>query len=262
MSIPLSWFRVWVGAGRHRKVRRLAKLLNVSRVTAFGYAGLLWDLTASNSPNTGVLEKALDLDDIEKELDWEGARGELIRALVKAELLDAGPLQVHNWPEHQPGIVRAERLAEARRRDPLPAEVSAYFKTYWELLPSGAWKSSRPRTYRIWIDLGLDAPGADEVRSEVYRALRSQRDNEAWLARNKNANSRSYLRNRMWEGWFRDTSADHRTTAVPIIDPPQRSDDKDLRADWQAIPGNEQREYPGPERAMSEVIAHAGKQRN
>jgi hypothetical protein len=256
MSFPYPWYKVFRETHRHWKVRQLARSIGASRITALGYLCVLWDTATSVAPDTGVLEGRIDVETLEEELEWKGEKGALVKALVASKLLEAKPLAVHDWADHQVDLVRLDRLAKSRRpRDQQPVTgYSQEFMRYWDLLPSGAWKSSQPRTWRIWNELGLEGDVAAPARAELFRALKSQRENEAWLARNRQANSRSYLRNRMWEGWFQEQLSIDRTVVVPIVALPQRDDEEDIRKEWLLVDGNAQREWPGRNKAMAELM--------
>jgi hypothetical protein len=269
MAMPLSWFRVFIGAPLHMKLRRLSRELG-NECAGTHWALRLWNAAATYAPEDGVLERKFRPAELEEELGWTGAPGVLVTALLKVGLLDR-PLCVHQWSDHQPGIqpfARRSSGSRRRQRDEPPAGgYPAEFEKYWDLLPDdGGWRTAKPRSYTAWLAQELNGEAAAATRDEIYRALHSQRANDGWLFKHKNSNGRTYLSARLWEGYFRRP----RTTDVPLLDPPQRADERDLkkeaeevRADYKThFPG---REWPGDERAKEELtsmFARAAKDRN
>jgi hypothetical protein len=89
------------GTSNHPKVYELAAALKIKRPLALGYLQLLWDFAADYAPE-GDVGRYSD-SRIEAALDWGGARGKLVAALVHSRWLDPTEerrLVVHDWLDH------------------------------------------------------------------------------------------------------------------------------------------------------------------
>lgn len=85
----------------HPKFARLKVCLKVGRFQALGVLETLWQFTGRYTPQ-GNIGKYSD-EEIEAWLEWDGAEGALVAALVKCGWLDRCPthrLIVHDWHEH------------------------------------------------------------------------------------------------------------------------------------------------------------------
>lgn len=237
------------------------------------YAVRLWATAYKYARADGVFEGVLGRDELEEYLRWDGKPGDLIAALVTARLLETSPLRVHEWHPHQPRATevtelgerqteRAEARADARRARGglmVPVDKSQYFIDFWRMIPMGKRHGINP-AYESWVRQGLDDPGAagDEKRAEVYRTFAAQLSHDHWRAAfingNKNA-ALSYVRQADWLHWsVKQPTAPSAAPSAAMAAPAQR-DEADLRRDWQAIAGNDAREWPGYEQAMAEVMA-------
>jgi hypothetical protein len=117
------------GTPDHPKVYDLCDRLKIKRPTAIGYLELLWHFTAIYAPE-GDIGRYSDKR-IEAAMDWSGASGRLIQALISSGWLDEKPvnsvsttpqlvvnsvsthaqltlrsLVVHDWHEHADQAVR------------------------------------------------------------------------------------------------------------------------------------------------------------
>lgn len=93
----------------HPKFMRLKALLKIPTYQALGILETLWHFTGRFTPqgNIGKYDDA----DIEAWVDWDGAEGALIEALVKAKWLyrsDEYRLIVHDWHEHADDATRLQ----------------------------------------------------------------------------------------------------------------------------------------------------------
>ena len=109
------------GTSNHPKVYDLCEVLKMKRPTALGYLQLLWDFAAEYAP-AGDVGRYAD-SRIEAALDWGGARGKLVAALVHSKWLDADPtsrLVIHDWLEHAEKSVhrRLQRASERNQQHP------------------------------------------------------------------------------------------------------------------------------------------------
>jgi hypothetical protein len=89
------------GTLTHRKVRRLASLLDISACFALGVVESLWHVTAEQAP-TGAIGR-LTNEDIAMEMFYDGDPGAMVDALLAAGLLEADPVHrliIHDWHIH------------------------------------------------------------------------------------------------------------------------------------------------------------------
>ena len=115
------------GTPNHPKVFDLCEELKIKRPTAIGYLELLWHFTATYAPD-GDLGR-FSHRRIEAAVDWTGASGRLVLALIKVGWLDQlgsispsgtpqlgrNSLLVHDWQEHADQSVR-KRLARSGKQ--------------------------------------------------------------------------------------------------------------------------------------------------
>lgn len=103
-------------APEHRKVRLLARMLDVEIYGAVGVLELLWHWTARAAPAGDV--GCFGASAIADAVGWRGDAEALVEALVEAGWLDRGPacgLFVHDWADHADDAVHVA-LARAGRR--------------------------------------------------------------------------------------------------------------------------------------------------
>lgn len=114
------------GTPEHPKVKRLARLLGISRATAVGILEILWHTTAEYAL-AGDIGRLSDAE-IAEAVFWEGKPKALVDALSEARLIDRHPvhrLVIHDWPDHidrtakqravDRGIALIQNLAEPVR---------------------------------------------------------------------------------------------------------------------------------------------------
>lgn len=100
----------------HIKVRRL-----IARIGPLAdvYPVRLWCYTAQHYPADGKLV-GHTIEDIESVCGWDGASGELVRAMIEFRLIDLKKLvySIHNWKSREGHLlsfsIRASKAAEAR----------------------------------------------------------------------------------------------------------------------------------------------------
>lgn len=108
----------------HPKIWRLAKLLNLDRVTAWGHLSMLWCTTmrlAEGGALTGWEPEA-----VARAADWRGKPETFMVALKEAGLLDGqgdGGLTLHDWQDHQGDLIK--RRARDRERKRIPSGFRA-----------------------------------------------------------------------------------------------------------------------------------------
>lgn len=105
--------RISVGLRRHRKTKRLKKLLGADGCWAL-VCLFLW---AGEDRWTGDLSGLTD-DDIETEADWDGEPGAFVTALVDVGFLigEAGSRAIKDWQEHNPyAATKGQRIEKGKR---------------------------------------------------------------------------------------------------------------------------------------------------
>jgi hypothetical protein len=109
----MAWIESHQELGRHPKVRRLARVLDVPLPQAIGHLHLLW-WWALDFADDGQLGR-FDGTDIADAAGWTGDAGDFVSAMKDAGFLDADEAgeatAIHDWPEY------AGRLLERRRQD-------------------------------------------------------------------------------------------------------------------------------------------------
>lgn len=110
----MSWFRVEADMPDHPKVRRLARVLGISRREAVGLVTMLWCQVCRFAPDGALVDYSAD--DVEDLAGWDGEQGALVEALRRAELVDETDegLVVHGWMERAESFKKAQ--AKARQR--------------------------------------------------------------------------------------------------------------------------------------------------
>lgn len=105
--------RISVGLRRHRKTKRLKKLLGADGCWAL-VCLFLW---AGEERWTGDLSGLTD-DDIETEADWDGDPGAFVAALTEVGFLvgEARARSIHDWQEHNPyASTKGQRIEKGKR---------------------------------------------------------------------------------------------------------------------------------------------------
>ncbi len=108
MSLP--YVRLELGMPSHKKIRRLARRLQIEIYAAVGIVVMLWDLTATHYER-GELN-GVDPYDIADAVGWSGDAGRLYGALIDEHIIEAeeGGLRVRGWAE------RYQRIFDERDR--------------------------------------------------------------------------------------------------------------------------------------------------
>ena len=103
----------------HPKFNRLKALLKANKCSTLGYLEGLWHFTGRFTPNGNITAGGkYSVEDIEAWLEWDGAEGALIAAMVRARWIDDDPVHgliVHDWHVHADD---ATKLALKRREVP------------------------------------------------------------------------------------------------------------------------------------------------
>ena len=122
----MAWIESNQELGRHPKTRKLARLLDISVVTAVGHLHYLW-WWALDFAQEGVLSK-YDEYDIAEACMWEGDEKLFVDALIHAGFIDEKEsiLSIHDWYDYAGKLMErrqsdAERKREARNKQKKPS---------------------------------------------------------------------------------------------------------------------------------------------
>ena len=115
----MGWIRVDSAMHRHRKVRKFARLMDMSELAATGAIVTLWSEVSDQAPS-GVLTDWSD-DDVAVAMTMprEVDPTRLVECLCEAGLLDRGKenvLEIHDWDDFQHAHRERERKAKWRRK--------------------------------------------------------------------------------------------------------------------------------------------------
>lgn len=100
----------------HRKLKKFARMLDVSKAEALGRLALVWIWAAEYAPD-GIISPSFDALDVADAAEFHGSPQGFVEALVEAgflEYAEDGGLLVHGWQEYS-GKLIANR-AKARER--------------------------------------------------------------------------------------------------------------------------------------------------
>lgn len=106
----MAWLEVHQEVVRHRKTKRLARLLDVGRPQAVGHLIFLWTWAFDYAPSGDL--SAFEPVEIAEESGWEGDPERFVSALQESGYMDASSL--HDW-EVYAGRLLTKRAANAQR---------------------------------------------------------------------------------------------------------------------------------------------------
>jgi hypothetical protein len=111
----MAWIESNQEVGRHPKTKKLARLLDISAVTAVGHLHYFW-WWALDFAQEGILSK-YDECDISEACMWEGDAKLFVSALIQAGFIDEKEsiLSIHDWYEYA-GLLIEKRKSDAERK--------------------------------------------------------------------------------------------------------------------------------------------------
>lgn len=101
----------------HRKLKKLARVLGVSKAEALGRLALVWIWAAEYAPD-GVIPPAFDALDVADAAEFPGSPDSFVDALLEAGFLDLstdGVLAIHDWRAYS-GKLIANRVKARERK--------------------------------------------------------------------------------------------------------------------------------------------------
>ena len=114
------WIESHQQLANHPKLKRLARLLGVSKQAAIGYLHLLWWWALDYAPQ-GQIMPPFESEDIADAMEYSGDPDAIIEALVSAGFLDRNTegLQIHDWYDYAGKLLEkkeSDRIRKARQR--------------------------------------------------------------------------------------------------------------------------------------------------
>lgn len=110
----MAWIESHQTLANHPKTLKLARLLNVPRVTAIGHLHFLW-WWALDYAQDGELSKFEDLD-IAVAADWQGEPASFWQALIRAGFVDEDGT-LHDWDDYAGRLIERRRADAERKRE-------------------------------------------------------------------------------------------------------------------------------------------------
>ncbi len=113
----MAWIESHQSLLTHRKTARLARRLEISKITAIGHLHALWWWCMDNAPS-GNLDD-IDIEDIADGAVWESDPAAFIAALVFAGFVDEdqdGHHAIHQWMEYAGKLIEKRTSDAARKR--------------------------------------------------------------------------------------------------------------------------------------------------
>ena len=117
-DIKMAWIKVYSEIWDSWKIPTLCEMLKISEVQAVGHLISLWTFTERNAWRDGDLKK-WGIIGISKAGRWTDKPEDFIAALQAAEFLNAKTHKVHQWDEHQAGMIHNRERHSAGK---IPAE--------------------------------------------------------------------------------------------------------------------------------------------
>lgn len=162
----MAWIKLHGEIWDSWKIMRLCSALNISDAQAVGHLVSLWCFTERMAWRDGDLTK-WGAAGIAKAARWCGDPEVLVQALREANLLDQESLIVHEWTEHQAGMIhdrerrnprkipaesplnpRLDKMrVDKRRKEKKESLYSPAFTEFWQAYPH---KTGKGAAWRAW----------------------------------------------------------------------------------------------------------------
>ncbi len=113
---------VWIEShqqlANHPKLKRLARLLGVSKQAAIGFLHLLWWWALDYAPQ-GKIIPPFDAEDVADAVEFDGNSGDIVSALVDAGFLDRDgeTLTIHDWHDYAGKLLDKRESDRARKAE-------------------------------------------------------------------------------------------------------------------------------------------------
>ncbi|MGM9590203.1 MAG: hypothetical protein ACI3V0_08545 [Faecousia sp.] len=110
------WIESHQQLANHPKLKRLARLLGVSKQAAIGYLHLLWWWALDYAPQ-GQIIPPFDTEDVADAVEFDGEPCEIVNALVDSGFLDRNDetLTIHDWYDYAGKLLDKRESDRARK---------------------------------------------------------------------------------------------------------------------------------------------------
>lgn len=112
------WIESHQQLANHPKLKRLARLLGVSKQAAIGFLHLLWWWALDYAPQ-GQIIPPFDAEDVADAVEFDGDPGDIVSALVGAGFLDrdGDTLTIHDWYDYAGKLLDKRESDRARKAE-------------------------------------------------------------------------------------------------------------------------------------------------
>ena len=123
---------VWIEShqqlANHPKLKRLARLLGVSKQAAIGYLHLLWWWALDYAPRGQVIPP-FDTEDVADAMEFDGDPEKVVDALISAGFLEVenDSITIHDWHDYAGKLLdkrESDRIRKEKARKKAKAENS------------------------------------------------------------------------------------------------------------------------------------------
>lgn len=122
------WIESHQQLANHPKLKRLARLLGVTKQAAIGYLHLLWWWALDYAPRGQVIPP-FDAEDVADAMEFEGDPDKMVDALISAGFLDSKEdlITIHDWHDYAGKLLdkrESDRIRKEKARKKAKAENS------------------------------------------------------------------------------------------------------------------------------------------
>jgi hypothetical protein len=109
----MAWIESHQSLATHRKLYKLAALLNINRPQAIGHLHLIWWWALDNASDGSLQDIPSGV--LEDVAGWSGEPGKLYNSLIESEWIDQDDLILHDWQEYAGKLVEQRALTKNQR---------------------------------------------------------------------------------------------------------------------------------------------------
>lgn len=179
----MAWIESHQTLANHPKTLKLARVLNVPRVTAVGHLHFLW-WWALDYAQSGDLS-GFEAMDIAVAADWQGEPEAFVVGLQRAGFLDDDG-QIHDWDEYAGRLIERRRADAERKRAARSQDVRRTSTGHPEdgvrnrTVPN---RTQQNRTEPDHGESGADAPAKPKRATQVPEDWTPGETDEAWAVK-------------------------------------------------------------------------------
>jgi len=114
----MAWIESHQELWRHPKLKKLSRMLNISKQEAVGYLHVLW-WWALDYAQDGNLIPPNTAEDIAEAVEWTGKPETFISALIESGFLDQNEygISIHDWLDYIGKLIARRERDRARKRN-------------------------------------------------------------------------------------------------------------------------------------------------